>query len=176
VRREQQLDGVYIVRTSEPGERVSAADTVRQYKNLGRVEEFFRTCKGLEIRIRPIRHRTEDRVRAHIFLCLLAYYVEWHMRQALAPLLFQDEEIDTLRQERDPVAKAKPSAEARRKKAERTTTEGWPVHSFKSLLAALSTRCRNRCRVSHQGAESTFTQLTEPNPLQKRAFQLLGLE
>jgi hypothetical protein len=97
------------------------------------------------------------------------------MRRALAPLLFEDEEIDARRRRRDPVAKAEPSASAQRKKAERTTPEGWPVHSFRSLLAALSTRCRNRCRVSHQGAECTFTQLTEADPLQQRVLQLLGL-
>ena len=173
--REEHLDGVYIVRTSEPPKRLSGPDTVRHYKNLSRVEQFFRTCKGLDVRIRPIRHWTEDHVRAHIFLCMLAYYVEWHMRQALAPLLFEDEEIDRLRWQRDPVAKAQPSSSAQTKKTERITSEGLPVHSFKNLLTALATRCRNRCRVSHEKADSTFTQITKPNPLQQRALELLGL-
>jgi len=174
--REEQLDGVYIVRTSEPKERLSGPDTVRHYKNLARVEQFFRTAKGLDIRIRPIRHRTEDHVRAHIFLCMLAYYVEWHMRKALAPLLFEDEEIEALRWQRDPVAKAQPSQSAKNKKSQRISSEGLTIQSFKNLLAALSTRCRNSCLVSHEQSDCTFTQITELNPLQQRAFELLALK
>ena len=175
IQREAALDGLYIVRTSEPAERLSADDAVRSYKNLAQVERIFRGLKGLELLIRPIRHREARRVRAHIFLCLLAYYVEWHMRQALAPLLFEDEQLASDRAKRHPVAKATPSVSAQRKKIERTTPDGWPVHSFRTLLAALATRCRNRCRVKSDPEGPTFEQITPPNPLQERALQLLGL-
>lgn len=174
--REEQLDGIYMIRTSESEKQFSGPDTVRHYKNLARVEQFFRTCKGLDVRIRPIRHRTEDHVRAHIFLCMLACYVEWHMRKALAPLLFEDEEIEELRWQRDPVAKAEASPSAKRKKAQRSTQEGLPIHSFRSLLTALSTLCRNECYVSYGEINCNFTEHTELNQLQQRAFELLGLK
>ena len=176
IRREEELDGIYIIRTSEPEQSLSAEDTVRQYKNLSQVERIYRTCKGIDIRLRPIRHRTEDHVKAHIFLCMLTYYVEWHMRKALAPILFEDEEIDDLRRTRDPVAKAEPSASCKRKKTERTTVEGLPIHSFQTLLAAMGTRCKNRCRLSGSGPETTFERVTEANTLQRKALDLLGLK
>ena len=175
IQQEEELDGIYIIRTSEPEESISAGDTVRQYKNLSRIEHIYRTVKGLDILIRPIRHRTEEHVRAHIFLCMLAYNVEWHMRKALAPLLFEDEEVDSLRKTRDPVAKAEPSESAKRKKATRVTSDGFPVHSFRTLLLALGTRCKNRCRLKGGGPETTFVQLTEVDALQRRAFEQLGL-
>jgi transposase len=175
IQREAALDGLYVVRTSEPAERLSADDAVRSYKNLAQVERIFRGLKGLELLIRPIRHREARRVRAHIFLCVLAYYVEWHMRQALAPLLFEDEQLSSDRRQRHPVAKATPSISAERKKVERTTAEGFPVHSFLTLLAALATRSRTRCRVKSDPAGPTFDQITPPTPLQERALQLLGL-
>jgi transposase len=175
IQQEEELDGIYIIRTSEPEESISAEDTVRQYKNLSRIEHIYRTVKGLDILIRPIRHRTEEHVRAHIFLCMLAYNVEWHMRKALAPLLFEDEEVDSLRKTRDPVAKAEPSESAKRKKAARVTSDGFPVHSFRTLLLALGTRCKNRCRLKAGGPETTFARLTEVDALQRRAFELLGL-
>jgi transposase len=173
--REAALDGIYIVRTSEPKNRLSAADTVRRYKSLAQVERAFRTLKGIDLRVRPIFHRTEDHVRAHIFLCMLAYYVEWHMRQALAPLLFDDEELNKLRWRRDPVAPAKTSPSAQRKKVARVTADGLPVQSFDTLLAHLATRCRNTCRIQGTAGDATFQQLTEATPLQARAFQLLRL-
>jgi len=123
---------------------------------------------------RPIHHRTEDHVRAHVFLCLLAYYVEWHMRQALAPLLFHDEELDADRARRDPVAPAQPSKSARRKKHTRVGDDGLTLHSFQTLLAELATRCRNTAHLKTDGAR-TLHLVTEPSPLQARAFQLLGL-
>jgi transposase len=172
---EAALDGIYVIRTSEPAERLSAEDTVRSYKNLSHVERAFRTLKGVDIRVRPIRHRTEDHVRAHIFLCLLTYYVEWHMRKAWAPLLFDDEELDADRKTRDPVAPAQPSRSAKKKKTTRRTTDGLPVHSFATLLAALATRTRNRCRTTTGKTTFTFDQISEPTPLQKRAFELLGM-
>lgn len=175
IQREAELDGIYVIRTSEPAERLSAADTVRGYKNLAVVERLFRTLKSIDILVRPIHHHQEKRVRAHIFLCVLAYYVEWHMRQALAPLLFEDEELAQNRKTRDPVAPAQPSPTAQQKKARHLTADGLPIHSFHTLLAALGTRCRNRCRVTSGLDGLTFSQLTEPTPLQQRAFQLLGL-
>jgi len=175
IQQEEALDGIYIVRTSEPIEVLSAENAVRQYKNLSRVERIYRTVKGLDILIRPIRHRTEVHVRAHIFLCMLAYYVEWHMRSALAPLLFEDEELDELRRTRDPVAKAKPSESAKKKKSTLATEEGFQVHSFDTLLKALSTMCKNYCNIKDGGPSTTFVQYTEPNALQQRAYELLGL-
>ncbi len=178
---EAALDGIYIIRTSEPQERLSAADTVRSYKSLSQVERAFRTLKGVDLLIRPIRHRTADHVRAHIFLCLLAYYVEWHMRKALAPLLFDDEELEQDRKQRDPVTPARPSQSARRKKTVRKTEEGLDIHSFDTLLAELTTRCRNYFRVpmtndkTGEDLSIEYEELTEPNPLQTKALQLLGL-
>jgi transposase len=175
IRRESELDGIYVIRTSESAERISAEDTVRSYKRLEQVESAIRCMKGIDLLVRPIHHRTEDHVRAHIFLCMLAYYVEYHMRKALAPLLFDDEELDERRKRRDPVKPAKPSASAKRKKTVRLTPDGLEVHSFQTLLAELATRSRNRCRVKSDTSGPTFYELTELTPLQKRAFQLLGL-
>lgn len=175
IQREVQLDGLYVIRTSEPEQEMSAPDAVRYYKSLAQVEQAFRCLKGLDLRVRPIHHRTEDHVRAHIFLCLLAYYVEWHLRQCWAPLLFADEALEQDRKTRDPVAAAKPSAAVKAKKAVGQTPDGLPVHSFESLLKVLATRCRNTCRVKDALPSSSFHQLTEPTPLQARAIQLLSL-
>ena len=175
IQRESQLDGVYVVRTSESKRHCSAEDTVRRYKSLAQVERAFRSLKGMDLRIRPIHHRTEDHVRAHIFLCMLAYYLEWHMRQALAPLLFDDEELDRDRSRRDPVAPAEASASAKAKKTDRVTADGFPVHSFNTLLRELATRCRNTCRIPSDKNGTSFQQLTQATPLQARALQLLGL-
>lgn len=175
IRREGELDGIYVVRTSEPTNRCSAEDAVRRYKSLAQVERAFRSLKGLDLRIRPIHHRTEDHVRAHILVCMLAFYVEWHMRRNLAPLLFDDEHLSQHRFRRDPVAPAESSASAQAKKADRTTADGFPVHSFDTLLRELSTLCRNTCRIAADLNAPAFHQLTEPSPIQRRAFQLLGL-
>ena len=175
IRQEEALDGIYVIRTSEAAERLSAQDTVRCYKRLSEVERAFRSMKGIDLLIRPIWHHTEDHVRAHLFLCMLAYYVEWHMRKALAPLLFEDEELDGDRVRRDAVKPAKPSASARQKRSQKRTAEGFVVHSFDTLLEELGTRCRNRCRLRSDAQAPAFDQLTEMNPLQQRAFQLLGL-
>jgi len=175
IHRESDLDGIYVIRTSEPAERISAEDTVRNYKRLEQVEMAIRCMKGVDLLVRPIHHRTVDHVRAHIFLCMLAYYVEYHMRKALAPLLFEDEELDERRERRDPVKPAKPSASVKRKKTVRLTPDGFEIHSFQTLLAELATRSRNRCRVKSDTAGPTFYEITEPTPLQNRAFQLLDL-
>ena len=175
IQREAELDGIYILRTSEPKSRLSAEDTARSYKNLAVVEVLFRSLKGIDRLVRPIRHRDERRVRAHIFLCLLAYYVRWHMQKAWAPLLYEDEQLPANRLQRDPVQPARPSTSARRKKALRKTDDGLPLHSFDTLLAALQTRCRNRCRAKSLPQSPTFSQITAPNPLQQRALELLQI-
>lgn len=176
IESEARLDGIYIIRTSERPEALSAPETVRTYKSLGQVEQAFRCLKTVDLRVRPIHHRTEEHVRAHIFLAVLAYYVEWHMRRALAPVLFEDEDLEDERWSRDPVAKAVASATAQRKKREKKTPDAWPVHSFSSLLAELATRCRNTCRAG-KGAQSLhFDQLTEPTPFQEYVFELLELK
>jgi hypothetical protein len=174
IEREATLDGIYVIRTSEPTERLSAEDTVRTYKSLSQVERAFRCLKGVDLLVRPIRHRTEQRVPAHIFLCMLAYYVEWHMRHALAPILFEDEDLPVARTRRDPVLPATCSAAAREKKMTHVTSEGLPVQSFQSLLADLATRCRNTVRLKRD-ASVTFSQVPPPMPLQRRAYELLGL-
>ena len=175
IEQEAKLDGIYVIRTSEPKERLSAEDTVRKYKGLSEVERAFRCLKGLDLLVRPIRHRTEDRVPAHIFLCLLAYYVEWHMRQALAPILFEDEERDKDRKRRDPILPAKPSESVKMKKRTHRSPDGLPVHDFKSLLAELATRGRVTYKLRSKDIELRHNQVPELTPVQKRAHELLGL-
>ena len=175
IAQEASLDGIYVIRTSEAAERLSAADTVRSYKSLAQVERAFRSLKGLDLLIRPIHHRTEDRVPAHIFLCLLAYYVEWHLRRVWAPLLFQDEQLAQLRRQRDPVLPATCSESAQKKKSTRQSAEGFPVHSFATLLAELASRTRVTYSLKSDGSNPTFQQLPEPTPLQAKAYELLNL-
>jgi len=175
ITREEQSDGIYVIRTSESPQRLSAEDTVRGYKTLSKVERVFLSMKSLDLHVRPIWHREERRVRAHIFICMLAYYLEWHMREALAPMLFDDEELDRETQQRHPVAPAQPSSSAKRKKTSKKTPDGFPVHSFQTLLHELATLCKNQCRIKTDPQGPLFDQLTLPTPLQKKAFQLLGL-
>lgn len=175
IEQEAKLDGIYVIRTSESKELLTAEDTVRRYKSLAQVERAFRCLKGIDLLIRPIRHRTEERVPAHIFLCMLAYYVEWHMRKALAPILFEDDKLEEERKRRDPILPAKPSESAKRKKATHRTEDGFPVHSFETLAAELATRCRNTYRLKSDDSGLTFKQVSDPTPLQARAYQLLGL-
>ena len=171
--QEAQLDGIYVLRTSEPVERLSAEDTVRSYKRLAEVERAFRCLKGIDLLVRPIRHRTEDRVPAHIFLCLLAYYVEWHLRQAWAPLLFEDEERREERQRRDPILPAEPSPSARAKKSSHQTADGLPVQSFATLLAELASRARVTYEIKSADVTLACKQVPEPTPLQARAYELI---
>ena len=175
IQKQQELDGIYVIRTSESSRNLSRDDVVRTYKNLAEVERVFRTMKGVDIRVRPIRHRSEDRVRAHIFICLLAYYVEWYMRKSLRPMLFEDEQREKVRAKRNPVLPAKPSPSAQKKKSKRVTKDGFPVHSFDTLLAELGTLCRNVCRAKNQPSGQTFTMITDPTPLQGKALNLLNL-
>ena len=173
--REAQLDGFYMLRTSEPADRLPTAAVVRRYKDLTRVERAFRSLKTVDLHIRPIRHRTETRVRAHLFLCLLAYYVHWHLRQALAPLLFDDEDLEAERARRDPVLAAQPSASAKRKKRKRRTEDGLPLQSLETLMAHLGTRARHQCRLPSEPDAPCVQRLTEPTPLQQRAFELIRM-
>lgn len=173
IEQERQLDGIYVIRTSEAADRLPAAEAVRQYKGLAHVERAFRCLKGIDVRVRPIYHRTDDHVRAHIFLCMLAYYVEWHLRRVWAPLLFEDETLPRDRQTRDPVAPAPPSAAVRQKKAQRYTPDGLPVHSFDTLLAELATRCEVTCRLRADSTAAPIRQWTPPTPLHARALALL---
>jgi transposase len=177
IEQEEKLDGIYVLRTSEPVERLSAEDTVRSYKSLAEVERAFRCLKGIDLLVRPIRHRSEDRVPAHIFLCVLAYYVEWHLRRAWAPLLFEDEERWEERKRRDPILPAKPSASVQRKKRSHQTRDGLPVHSFQGLLSELANRARVTYALksgkSEEKTNLTFRQVTEPTPVQARAYELV---
>jgi transposase len=179
IEQEEKLDGIYVLRTSEPTERLSAEETVRSYKSLAEVERAFRCLKGIDLLVRPIRHRTEDRVPAHIFLCVLAYYVEWHLRRAWAPLLFEDEERREERKRRDPILPAKPSDSAERKKRSHQTADGLLVHSFESLLRELASRARVTYALKPQKAEEktnlTFRQVPEPTPVQARAYELVRM-
>src|SRR5712691_2240983 len=154
---EVALDGIYILRTSVTEQELSAADVVRSYKQLAQVERGFRTLKGPELEIRPVHHRLEDRVRAHVFLCMLAYYLTWHLREAWAPLLFKDEQPSSAA---DPVAKSTRSPSALRKARRKRTDAGELVHSYKSLLAELATLTRNTIRLPQTTA--TFEKLAEP--------------
>jgi len=171
---EAALDGFYVLRTNLPQDALSATDAVRAYKSLARVERAFRSMKTVDLDLRPVFHWTAPRVRAHVLLCMLAYYLEWHMRQALAPILFDDHDRpagEALRA--SPVAKAQPSPAAKRKATSKRTDDGLPVHSFRSLLDDLATLTRNTVRFGHA---ATFPVLAKPTEIQRRAFDLLGLQ
>ncbi len=171
---EAALDGLYIVRTSLSKERMAPDDVVRSYKLLSQVERGFRSIKTQDLHVRPIHHRTEERVRAHILLCMLAYYVRWHMLEAWRPLLYCDEE-QAAKLTRDPVMAATRSEGAKRKTATKRTSEGTPVHSFRTLLNELSTVVRNTCsRTRHKGDGSTLDIDTTPSALQQRALDLIN--
>jgi len=176
IERESQLDGIYVIRTSEPASGLSADDAVRDYKRLAEVEQAFRSLKSIDLLIRPIHHHTEEHVRAHIFVCLLAYYIQWHLKRAWAPLLFEDEDLPRDRAVRDPVAPAEPSASAKRKKATHRTTDDFPVHSFGTLMAELATRSRHTCVLARGTTQVTITKLTDVTPFQAEAFGLVGLK
>lgn len=172
IKAEAALDGIYVIRTSVPADRLSGPDAVRAYKDLDVVERAFRSIKGLDLQVRPIYHHLPDRVRGHVFLCCVAYYVEWHMRQALAPLLFMEEDRAAAQQERSSVVQpARRSRAAQRKVQRRQTDDGLPLHSLRTLLNDLATLAKNTVRV---GA-ATFERLTTPTPLHQRVFDLLGV-
>jgi hypothetical protein len=166
---EAALDGIYILRTTVDSQAFSTSDVVRSYKQLARVENAFRTLKSIDLEIRPIYHYREDRVRAHVLLAMLAYYVEWHLREAWAELLFIDEQtpIGT-----DPVTKAQRSEHAQSKDRSKRTASGEVVHSFSTLVRELALRARNTRRIND--TEATFTEVTKPTPIQQRALALVS--
>jgi transposase len=173
VAAEAALDGIYVIRTSLSKSQMSTAETVRSYKALAEVERAFRTLKTVDLEIRPIHHRLAGRVRAHIFLCMLAYYVEWHMREAWRPLLFADEDL-AAKATRDPVAPAKRSLAAQEKALAKRLPDETPVHSFRTLVESLSTIVRNTCRPPGAPAGTpAFTVVTTPSPEQQRALDIL---
>lgn len=173
VAAEAALDGFYVIRTDVPKEALDAEQTVRAYKNLSKVERAFRRIKTVDLHIRPIHHRTSDRVRAHVLLCMLAYYVEWHMRQRLAPVLFDDADPAAGRvRQASPVAPAQRSPAAKRKAAIKRTDDDTPVHSFQTMLADMATIAKNRIQPSVPGAES-FEKITRPTSNQQRILDLL---
>jgi len=173
---ETLLDGIYVVRTSLPAETLDAEQTVLAYKSLASVERAFRCIKTVDMKVRPIFHRLADRVRAHLLVCMLAYYVEWHLRRALAPLLFDDDDKEgAAAKRRSVVQKAQRSDDALRKIATKRTTDGeLPVHSLRTLLEDLATVAKNRVRPKATGLPE-FDKITQPTPLQQRAFDLLGV-
>jgi transposase len=175
VKAEAALDGIYVVHTSLPAQRLSTDDIVRSYKSLCQVERAFRSIKTVDLKVRPIRHRLETRVKAHIFLCTLAYYVEWYMIEAWRPLLFCDENQEA-KSTRDPVAPAKRSEPAMRKVNSRKLDDGTETHSFQTLIKLLSAIVRNVCCVPNQKADPdvpTFYVETTPNAKQRQAYKLL---
>jgi hypothetical protein len=175
IAEEAALDGLYAVRTSLPKETLEDAATVRAYKSLAMVERAFRCLKTVDLHVRPIHHWLEDRVRAHVFLCMLAYYVEWTMRAKLAPMLYDDDDKEAAQALRDsPVAKAQRSPSALAKSATGRAVDGVPVHSFQSLLADLATLARNTI-VTAIAPDRPFTVLTRPTPIQQKAFDLLEI-
>jgi transposase len=175
IEREQSLDGIYVIRTSVKAEDLSSRQAVASYKSLSGVERAFRSLKTVDLHVRPIHHRLPDRVRAHILLCMLAYYVEWHMRQSLAPMLFDDHDKPQAQAARTSiVAPARRSDAARRKAATRETDEGLKVHSFQTLLRDLATIVKNRIRPKDEKIPA-FDMLTTPTRLQQQAFDLLGV-
>jgi len=172
---EAALDGIYVIRTSVPSKALSAEGAVRSYKHLSRIERVFRSLKTVDLKVRPIHHRKADRVRAHILLCMLAYYVEWHMRKALAPILFDDHDPEAGEQRRrSVVAPAQRSTAAEMKAHTKRSEDGGPAESFQSLLADLATIVKNRHRSKAVSAPE-FETITTPTPHQQRAFELLGV-
>ena len=170
---EAALDGLYIVRTNLSAEQLDAQNTVRTYKRLSTVERAFRSIKTVDLKVRPVFHHTAERVRTHVFLCMLAYYVEWHMRERLKPILFDDDQAAAAQTRRTSiVAPATRSDSARKKAARKRTPDGLPVHSFQTLLADLATIAKNRINPSLPSAEP-FEVITRPTPLQRKAFKLL---
>lgn len=175
IAQEAALDGIYVIRTNVPATDLSAKEAVRSYKRLSAVERAFRSYKTVDLHVRPIYHQLPERVRAHVFLCMLAYYVEWHMREKLAPLLFDDEDPEAAQALRTSiVAPARRSPSAARKASSRRTTDGYPVHSFRTLLKDLATLTKNRIQPKAPGSPP-FESLTRPTSLQQKALSLLAV-
>ena len=172
---ETARDGIYVIRTNLPADAMTDPQVVASYKSLSQVERAFRSIKTVDLEIRPIYHWLEDRVRAHVLLCMLAYHVEWHMRGALGAMLYEDNEKEAVLAERSsPVAKAPRSDKARAKEATHRTADGLPVHSFQSLIADLGTLCLNTV-LTAASPDYQITIATRPTPIQAKAFELLGV-
>jgi hypothetical protein len=171
---EARLDGIYVIRTSLAAAELDTPATVRAYKSLSRVEHAFRSLKTVDLKIRPIHHWLEGRVRAHVFLCMLAYHVEWHMRERLKPILFDDAEPDQA-ERASPVAPALPSDSAKTKRARKTTADGLPVHSFHTLLRDLATCTLNQTTIA-VAKPATANLIARPTPIQAKAFELLAID
>ncbi len=169
--RDAAMNGIYVIRTSVPKEALTAEKAVLTYKQLSKVERAFRTLKSVDLQVRPIYHYLEGRVKAHMFLCMLAYYVEWHLRQAWAELLYADEEGSV---RTSPVAPVQPSPSGRMKKAKAHGKDGLPLQPFRGLLKSLSTLAKSQIRLGEKGP--LYTRTTKPTPLQARAFELIGIE
>lgn len=175
IESEASLDGLYVIRTSVGPEKLTTKQAVLTYKSLSRVERAFRTLKSVDLRVRPIHHRSEGRVRAHVLLCMLAYYVEWHLREAWAPLLYTDEEPGR-RAGASPVTAAVRSESGREKVARGTTVDGLGLHSFETLLADLGTVMRNLTQIPAMPDVPAFWVTTTPSPVQRRALELAGAD
>jgi hypothetical protein len=177
IAEEAALDGIYVLRTSVAKEILGTNETVGAYKSLSQVERAFRSLKSIDLKIRPIHHRLAERVKTHVFLCMLAYYVEWHMRKLLAPILFDDHDpADAANRRPNMVVPAERSKAAKRKAAAKVTDDGLPVHSFQTLLSDLATIARNTVEVKHTRKDPVrFEKVTQPTRLQQRAFDLLGV-
>ena len=175
IEREESLDGIYVIRTSVRKEALSSEQVVASYKSLSGVERAFRSLKTVDLHVRPIHHRLPDRVRAHILLCMLAYYVEWHMRQRLLPILFDDDDkLQGQSARKSIVAPAQRSASAKLKALTKHTSEGAKVHSFQTLLSDLATIVKNGIQPTDKSI-SGFHMLTQPTAIQQRTFDLLGV-
>ncbi len=173
---EKILDGVYIIRTSVDSEKMDAAQAVRAYKGLSKVEQAFRCLKTIDLKVRPIYHYLDHRVKGHIFLCFLAYYVEWHMRKALATILFEEEEIETIdSSDLSELLRYHPSQIAQQKAGSKRNQENLPVHSFSTLLDDLATITQNKIQINLQGETVAFDKITQPTPLQQSCLDLLGV-
>jgi hypothetical protein len=169
---EAALDGVYVIRTNVPAATLSGSQVVETYKGLSAVEQAFRSLKSVDLKVRPIHHRLADRVKAHVLLCMLAWYVEWHLRKCLAPVLFDDTDPAAGKALRHSVvAPAKRSPQAQANARRKKTEAGLPVHSFRTLLKDLQTIARNRVRLN----DAAFEMMTTPTPFQQHLFDLLGL-
>jgi transposase len=176
IEKEAALDGFYVIRTSVDETAINTEEAVAAYKNLSKVERAFRCCKTVDLKIRPIYHRLPDRVEAHVFICMLAYYVEWHMRKALAPILFEDHnKAEAENQRKSIVTPAKRSPEAVLKASTKKTADGFTVHSFQTLLSDLQTIVKNRIQLKGS-AETVFDKITTPTPYQRKIFELLGIK
>jgi transposase len=176
INEEATLDGLYVVRSSVPEETLTAEETVKAYKSLSKVEQAFRSYKTIDLKVRPIYHRTSDRVKAHVLLCMLAYYVEWHMRRCLAPILFDEDDWENALELREGIVTHSTKSNSASSKAQKKrTADNLPVHSFQTLLADLGTIVNNRIQSNIPGVNFDFDKVTEPTPVQRKALDLLGV-